>query len=56
MLWKKEPPKWQESGTVPPIGPHAHQLWFFGVNKGGQLVPNMGKHRAKQELETVAEK
>ena len=26
---------------------------FFGVQKKGQLVPNMGKHRAKQELETV---
>ena len=26
---------------------------FFGVKKRGQLVPNMGKHRAKQELETV---
>ena len=26
---------------------------FFGVKKRGQLVPNMGKHRAKQDLETV---
>ena len=29
MLSKKEP-KFQELGTVPPIGPLAHQLWFFG--------------------------
>ena len=43
----------QELGTVPPIGPLPYQLCFFGVKKRGQLVPNMGKHRAKQELETV---
>ena len=43
----------QEPGTIPPIGPLAHQLCFFGVQKKGQLVPNMGKHRAKQELETI---
>ena len=49
---KKRTPNLQEPGTVPPIGPLAHQLWFFGVKKG-QLVPNMGKHGAKQELETV---
>ena len=53
MLSKKEPPNLQEPGTVPPIGPLAHQLWFVWCQKKGQLVPNMGKHRAKQELETV---
>ena len=50
---KREPPNLQELGTVPLIGPLSYQLWFFGVKKRGQLVPNMGKHRAKQELETV---
>ena len=34
MLSKQEPPNLQELGTVPPIGPLAHQLWFFGVKKG----------------------
>ena len=33
MLSKKRTPKFQELGTVPPIGPLAHQLWFFGVKK-----------------------
>ena len=50
---KREPPNLQELGTVPPIGPLAYQLWFFGVKKRGQLVPDIGKHRAKQELEIV---
>ena len=52
MLSKKITPKFQESGTVPPIGPLSHQLWFFG-KKRGQLVPIMGKHSAKQESGTV---
>ena len=26
---------------------------FGGSKEGGQIAPNMGKHRAKQELETV---
>ena len=52
MLSKQEPPNLQESGTVPPIGPLAHQLCFFGVKKG-QISAKYGKHRAKQELETV---
>ena len=53
MLLKKEPPNLQESGTVPPIGPLAHQLWVFGVKKRGPISAKLGKHRAKQELETV---
>ena len=28
--------------STTPLGPLAHQLWFFGVKKRGQLVPNMG--------------
>ena len=33
---------------------HLHINYVFLVSqKKGQLVPNMGKHRAKQELETV---
>ena len=34
MLCYQKNPKLQELGTVPPIGPHAHQLWFFGSKKG----------------------
>ena len=34
MLSKQEPPNLQELGTVPPIGPLAYQLCFFGVKKG----------------------
>ena len=33
MLSKKRTPQFEELGTVPPIGPLAHQLWFFGVKK-----------------------
>ena len=42
----------QELGTVPPMCPHAFQLCFL-VSKQGQVVQNMGKHRAKQELDIV---
>ena len=46
---KKEPQKWQESGTVPPIGPHAHQLCFFGINKGAnqcQIWENIERNKS----------
>ena len=33
LCYKKRTPKFQELGTVPLIGPLAHQLWFFGVKK-----------------------
>ena len=33
--------------------PHGFQLCSFVSNKKGQIVPNKGKRRAKQELETV---
>ena len=37
MLSKQEPPNLQELGTVPPIGPLAHQLWFFLYQKKGPI-------------------
>ena len=42
MLSKRRTPKFQELGTVPPIGPLAHQLWFFG-KKQGPISAKYGK-------------
>ena len=53
LLSKQEPPNLQELGTVPPIGPACTSIMVFWCQKKGQLVPTMGKHRAKQELETI---
>ena len=50
LCYPKKTPNLQELGTVPPIGPLAYQLCFFGFKKRGQLVPNMGKHRAGKLL------
>ena len=49
VMLTKEHPHLQEPGAAPPIGPHAFQLCFL-VSKKGQLVPNIGKHRAKKRV------
>ena len=53
MLSKKGTPKFARVRNSTTDWPACISIMVFGVKKRGQLVPNMGKHRAKQELETV---
>ena len=51
MLCYKKHPHFRKLETVPPMCPHGFHFVF--VSKTGQITLTIGKHRAKQELETV---
>ena len=53
MLCYKKYPSFRKPGTVPPMCSLGVQLFLFFSKQDGQIVPNRGEHRAKQELETV---
>ena len=53
MLSKKRTPKFARARNSTTDRPACTSIMVFWCQKHGQLVPNMGKHRAKQELETV---
>ena len=53
MLCHQKKPKFARARNSTTDRPTCTSIMVFGVQKKGQLVPNMGKHRAKQELETV---
>ena len=53
MLSKKRTPKFARVRNSTTDWPACTSIMVFWCKKRGQLVPNMGKHRAKQELETV---
>ena len=53
LCYQKKNPKFARARNNTTDWPLAHQSMVFWFKKKGQLVPNIGKHRAKQELETV---
>ena len=53
LCYQKKNPKIARVRNSTTHRPAFTSIMVFWCQKRGQLVPNMGKHRAKQELETV---